>query len=59
MGAVPPGKIRVTVTDEDGNTETADVGPHDYVLLTVGACELANTQAYANGTHVLTIKGRR
>lgn len=59
MGEVPSGKIRVTVTDEDGNTETTDVGPHDYVLLCVGDCHLANTQSHANGTHVLTVKGRR
>lgn len=37
-------------------TEAADV-ENDYVLICDGTCYLAHTQASANGTHVITIKG--
>ena len=52
--------IKVTVT----NPETGDVlgeatVQDDYLLLVAGTCHLAGTQAHANGTHVLTVKGRR
>ena len=56
---IPDGCIRVTVEDGEGPPEVAVVGPHDYVLLAVGDCHIANTQVHANGTHVLTVKGRR
>lgn len=57
--SVPTGCVRVTIEDEDGETETAIVGPHDYTLICVDDCHLSGTQAHANGTHVLTVKGRR
>ena len=51
--------IRVTVTDEEtGDTDTAVIGhgPDGYVLTCGPGCKLTHTQAYANGTRVLTIK---
>jgi hypothetical protein len=51
--------IRVTVEDlATGETETIEVRD-DYVILAAGTCHVAHVQAYANGTHILTIKGRR
>ena len=50
---------RVTSTDiESGESESIEIG-HDYVVVTSGDCYVAHSQAHANGTHVLTIKGRR
>lgn len=52
--------LTVTVKDnETGDTESAHVPDHDYLLLVTGDCYLAHSQAHINGTHVLTIKGRR
>lgn len=51
--------IRVTVTDtETGETESTEFD-NDYLLIRAGSCYLDGVQAYANGTHVLTIKGRK
>lgn len=51
--------IRVTVEDlETGETETIDVD-NDYVILAAGTCNVEHVQAYSNGTHVLTVKGRK
>jgi hypothetical protein len=51
--------IRVTVVDEQtGDTEETVVPDGEYLLLTTDPCFLAHTAAHANGTHVLTIKGR-
>ena len=51
--------IEVTVRDtETGESTTATI-ENDYIIVTAGTCEVASTQAHANGTHVLTIKGRR
>lgn len=52
--------VRVTVVDEQtGDTETMVIPDGDYLLTVVDPCYLAHTQVHANGTHVLTIKGRR
>lgn len=52
------GGIQVTVTDtESGESETQTI-ENDYVIVTAGTCTAA-AQAYANGTHVITVKGRR
>jgi hypothetical protein len=52
--------IRVTVVDEQtGDTDTTSVQDGDYLLITTEPCYVAHTSAYANGTHVLTVKGRR
>jgi len=52
--------IKVTVTDpESGKVLGEATIENDYLLLVAGTCHLAGTQASANGTHVLTVKGRR
>lgn len=51
--------FRVTVEDlETGTIVSRDVPLHDYFILTTGDCT-TSTQAYANGTRVITVKGRR
>ena len=51
--------IRITVEDlETGETQTRDVPPGDYALLTTEPAHVAHINAFANGTHVVTIKGR-
>ena len=51
--------VEVTVRDpETGETQTATV-TDDYILITAGSCYLDGIQTYANGTRVLTVKGRR
>lgn len=51
--------IRVTVEDlETGKIESRVVW-NDYFILTAGNCYLDGVQAYANGTHVLTLKRDR
>lgn len=51
-------QIRVTVTDlETGESESQEVS-NDYVIVCAGSCHVARTNAYGNGTHVLTVKGR-
>ena len=52
--------LTVTVRDnETGDTASAHVPDHDYFLVVTGECYLAHSQTHINGTHVLTIKGRR
>lgn len=52
-------QIRIAVMDlETGESESQEVSD-DYVIVCAGSCFLEHTQAYANGTHVLTVKGRR
>lgn len=52
-------QIRITVTDlNTGESESMEISD-DYVLTTAGSCELAHTNVFANGTHVLTVKGRK
>lgn len=51
--------IRVTVLDQEtGDTETIDVPDGEYLILCTDPCRLDHVQEYANGTHVLTVKGR-
>ena len=51
--------LRVTVEDlETGETQTRDVPPGDYFMLTTEPAYVAHTNVFANGTHVITIKGR-
>jgi hypothetical protein len=55
----PSPPIRVTVEDlATGETETVEI-MDDYVILAAGSCHVDHVQAYANGTHILTVKGRR
>jgi hypothetical protein len=59
QGEPPPARIRVTVTDlATGESESVEI-EDDYVLTVAGSAYLAHTNAFANGTHVLTVKGRR
>ena len=52
--------IRVTVLDlKTGDTETSEIEPGNYVLVCAEPAYIAHTQAYARGTHVLTVKGYR
>jgi hypothetical protein len=52
--------IRVTVVDEEtGDTETSTVQDGDYAILTTDPCYVHHIAAYGNGTHVLTVKGRK
>lgn len=51
--------LRVTVKDgKTGDTEIFHVAENDYWIIATGTCEVVNVTAHANGTHVLTIKGR-
>lgn len=51
--------IEVTVRDtETGDSETQTI-TNDYVIVCAGTCRVTYTDAHANGTHILTIKGRR
>jgi hypothetical protein len=51
--------LRVTIVDEQtGDTEETTVPDGDYLLICTQPCYIAHTSAHANGTHVLTIKGR-
>lgn len=51
------GGTRITATDiETGESTTWEIRD-TYVLIVDGACYLAGTQVYGNGTHMLTVKG--
>lgn len=50
--------IRVTVEDLQSGESESTVIDNDYVLITAGTCYRSHVNAHANGTHVLTIKGR-
>jgi hypothetical protein len=51
--------VKVTVSDpETGEVLGEQVIDNNYVLVVAGTCHLAHTNAHANGTHVLTVKGR-
>jgi hypothetical protein len=52
--------ITVTVVDDQtGDRETQKIADGDYLLITVDPCYKAHVNAHANGTHVLTVKGRK
>jgi len=49
----------VKFTDlETVDSDETEVQEGDYLLITHDPCYLDQTNAYKNGTHVLTIKGR-
>ena len=54
-----PPRIQVTVTDLETGESQSRVITDDYALICAGSCWLARTSASANGTHVLTVKGRK
>lgn len=52
--------LRVTAVDEQtGDEQTVTVPDGDYLLITTDPCHVASVQAHGNGTHVITVKGRR
>ena len=52
--------IKVTVSDpESGEVLGEQVIENDYVLIVAGSCYRDGVQAHANGTHVITVKGRQ
>ena len=51
--------VRVTVEDLlTGETDEMTIWD-DYVLITAGSCEQSSVQVFGNGTHVITVKGRK
>lgn len=51
--------IRVTAVDlETGETAEQTIQPGNYAIITAEPCYLASEQHHANGTTVLTLKGR-
>lgn len=54
-----PARIQVTVTDLDTGDSSTEVITDDYVLTCAGSAYVDHVQAYANGTHVITVKGRK
>lgn len=51
--------IIVTILDEQtGDEDVTRVPDGDYLLIATDPCTYG-VQAYANGTHVITVKGRR
>jgi hypothetical protein len=53
-----PARVRVTVTDLDTGDSEAEVIADDYFMTCAGSCYVDHVQVYANGTHVITVKGR-
>lgn len=52
--------LTVTAVDnETGETNTVHVPDGDYLLICTNPCWLDGVQTHANGTHVLTVKGRQ
>lgn len=50
---------KVTAQDVATGENESIVIVNDYVCTTDGTCHVAHVQSFANGTHVLTIKGRQ
>ena len=51
--------LRITVEDlEAGEKQSRDLPGGDYFLVTTEPAYVDGIQAYKNGTHVVTIKGR-
>ena len=52
-------KVRVVVTDiETGDTSSAEI-EDDYIIICAGTCDVSYFQVCKNGTHQLTVKGRK
>jgi hypothetical protein len=59
MTETTPAKIRVTVEDlATGEKESLEI-MDDYILICAGSCYQDGVQMYANGTHMITVKGRK
>lgn len=51
--------LTVTVKDDQtGETETGSIPDGDYMIIVTAPAYVHYTNAYANGTHVITVKGR-
>ena len=53
-----PVRIKVTVTDLGNGDSDEVVISDDYLITCAGSAYVDHVQAYANGTHVITVKGR-
>lgn len=52
--------VKVTVTDpETGEVLAETIVRNDYTIIVAGTCYVDGISTYANGTHVLTVKGRK
>lgn len=52
--------LTVTVVDDQtGETETGHVPDGDYLIIVTQPAFVGSIQTYGNGTHVITVKGRR
>ena len=51
--------IKVTTEDLETGEKQSITIENDYVIVTSGECYIAHTQVSGNGTHQLTIKGRK
>lgn len=58
MSDEPRKGTKVSCLDIEKDDGDSIVIVDDYVCVTDGSCYVAHTQVYANGTHILTIKGR-
>jgi hypothetical protein len=47
----------IVLNPETGDTEEVEIAD-DYVITCAGSAYVDSIQAYANGTHVITVKGR-
>lgn len=60
---IPPREgsgIMVTTRDlVTGDEQTIEIPADDYVLICAGRCYRHSVDAHANGTHVITVRGRR
>lgn len=59
VASADPGRITVTATDPGTGDSDTVVIENDYVITCAGSCYVHHVQAYANGTHVITVKGRK
>jgi hypothetical protein len=54
-----PARIQVTATDLDTNESSTVVISDDYVIVCAGTCYREYVEDRFDGTHVITVKGRR
>jgi hypothetical protein len=54
-----PARIQVTATDLDTNESSTVVISDDYVIVCAGTCYREYVEDRFDGTHVITVKGRK